>query len=60
MLTQGSVERDCPVAACGFSGDLVAVYAHAVELAESDPRHETVAEDPERYLGAEPQAVDFW
>lgn len=60
MLTQGSIERECPVAACGFSGDLVSVYAHAVERAEHDARHGTVADDPERYLGAEPQAVDFW
>lgn len=60
MLTQGSVERSCPVAGCGFSGDLVTVYAHAVDRADNDAQHGTVADDPAQYLGAEPQAVDFW
>lgn len=36
------------------------MYAHAVDRADNDAQHGTVADDPAQYLGAEPQAVDFW
>jgi hypothetical protein len=64
VLTQHDTSRECPVADCGFAGSLPAVYVHAQERAGKDDAaardHATVAADPERYLGGEPQAVEFW
>lgn len=65
VLTQNDTERSCPVAGCEFVGSLPAVYVHAeeraaVEDAATDHGHGAVAADPEAYLGAAPQAVEFW
>lgn len=64
VFTQHDTHRECPVAGCGFSGSLPAVYVHAQERAgdgtEAARDHGAVVADPERYLGAAPQAVEFW
>lgn len=65
VLTQNDTERLCPVAGCEFVGSLPAVYVHAAEQAAAedtatDHGHGAVAADPEAYLGAAPQAVEFW